>query len=579
MKGRMKMSDRKFNLVTDPWIKVIEKGTNQEKAVSLIKLFQNAHDYRDLAGEMRSQDLAILRFLLAILTTVYSRFNANNEPYDWLTIDENTMQVSQSVDEDDYDQEDENDLLDTWKTLYQNGNGHFTGIVTKYLKRYKDHFCLFGEHPFYQVTESEYNQFVPTKKQIKAGKGPGTVAVKQINRQISESAHTPAVFSPKAGEFKNDIKLDEFVRWLITYQNFTGVTDKTKIKTTEKFSVSRGWLYQLNSVYAAGNTIFQTLMLNLVLMRKGKMYYPQKPVWEYESVEDYVNKRKEQQIPDNIAEIYTSWSRILHIDWHQGERPTIFSAGIPMFDSQDAFIEPMTIWRIDKKSNRYKPAVKWIQSLGTAMWRNFGQYVNVNGTDDMHEPGIVEWLNLLKNKGIIPYNSHLTLASATLVSDGNATSQAPAAEVYDDMHINADVLFDKRNPNYWPKRIEDTIELTQIIGKDFWQFAMKIGQIRNSDAAPFANRLSSKFYESLNEPFKAWLAHLTNHDDREREIELWKETLRKLVLDAASQVIQASSPRDIRGLVDDKGIVNNIFTANNHLRYKLQVDLKIERKG
>lgn len=89
-----------------------------------------------------------MRFLLAILTTVYSRFNANNEPYDWLTIDENTMQVSQSVDEDDYDQEDENDLLDTWKTLYQNGNGHFTGIVTKYLKRYEDHFCLFGEHPF-----------------------------------------------------------------------------------------------------------------------------------------------------------------------------------------------------------------------------------------------------------------------------------------------------------------------------------------------------------------------------------------------------------------------------------------------
>ncbi|KRL04349.1 hypothetical protein FD46_GL001476 [Liquorilactobacillus oeni DSM 19972] len=566
-------------MATDPWLKVIEKDTNQEKTVSLIKLFQNAHNYRELAGEMRSQDLAILRFLLAILTTVYSRFNAKNEPYDWLTIDESTMQVSKSVNEDDYDQEDENDLFDTWKTLYQNGNGHFTEIVTNYLKRYEDHFCLFGEHPFYQVTESEYNFFVPAKKQIKDGKGSGTVAVKQINRQISESAHTPAVFSPKVGEFKNDIKLDELVRWLITYQNFTGVTDKTKIKTTEKFSVSRGWLYQLNSVFAAGNTLFQTLMLNLVLVRKDKMYYPQKPVWEYESVENYVNKRKKQQIPDNIAEIYTSWSRILHIDWDQGGLPTIFSAGIPMFENEDAFIEPMTIWRIDKKTNRYKPAVKWLQSLGTAMWRNFGQYVNVNGSDDIHEPGIVEWLNLLKNKGIIPYNFHLTLASAILISDGNATSQAPAAEVSDDMHINAAVLFDERNPDYWPKRIEDTIELTQVIGKDFWRFAMTIGQIRNYDARSFANRLSSKFYESLNEPFKAWLAHLTNHDDRERKIELWKETLRKLVLDAASQVIQSSSPRDIRGLVDDKGLVNNIFTVNNHLRYKLQVDLKIERKG
>jgi CRISPR system Cascade subunit CasA len=484
------------------------------------------------------------------------------------------MQVS--LDEDD-DQEIKDDLLDTWATLYQ--NGHFTDIVTKYLKLYNDCFSMFGEHPFYQVTESEYNQFVPSNKQIKDGNGPGKVAVRQINRQVSESANTPAIFSPKSGEFKNSIKIDELVRWLITYQNFTGVTDKTKIKTTEKFSVSRGWLYQLNPVFAEGKTIFQTLMLNMILVREDKMFYPQKPVWEYESIKTYVDERMKQQLPENIAELYTSWSRLLHIHWDQRGQPIFFSAGIPMFNNEDVFIEPMTTWRIDKSSKRYKPAAKWLNSLGTAMWRSFGQYVNVKGSDDMHEPGIVEWLHLLDNKDIIPLDAQITLASATLISDGNATSQAPVVEVCDDMHINADVLFDKRNPNYWPKRIEDTIELTQKVGTVYWQFAKDIATIRGygkPEAKEFANRMSGKFYENLNQPFKVWLSQLTNNDDRDQRIKTWNNTLYKLVLVTTDDITQSSSLRDIRGIVNENGNVKNIFTANNNLRYNIRKVLNLK---
>ncbi len=99
MKRRLKMSRQSFNLVIDPWIKVIVKETNQEKLVSLTEFFKEAQNYQQLAGEMRSQDLAILRFLLAILTTVYSRFDANDEAYEWLDVDEETLQLSQSVDD------------------------------------------------------------------------------------------------------------------------------------------------------------------------------------------------------------------------------------------------------------------------------------------------------------------------------------------------------------------------------------------------------------------------------------------------------------------------------------------------
>lgn len=233
------MSKQSFNLVIDPWIKVIEKETNQEKLVSLTEFFQEAQNYRQLAGEMRSQDLAILRFLLAILTTVYSRFDANDEPYEWLDVDKETLQVSQSVDDDEYDQ---SDLQETWHQLFQ--AGHFSEIVIRYLNQHQKQFDLFGSQPFYQVTADQYDLLVPTKKKVASGSG--TVSIKQMNRLISESNNTPSLFTPKSEDEKNKIALDELTRWLITYQNFTGVTDKTKIETDEKFSTPAGWLYKLN---------------------------------------------------------------------------------------------------------------------------------------------------------------------------------------------------------------------------------------------------------------------------------------------------------------------------------------------
>ncbi|MCH4165471.1 MAG: type I-E CRISPR-associated protein Cse1/CasA [Lentilactobacillus diolivorans] len=562
-----------FNLTSDPWIKVIDRDSNQEKTVSMIELFENAQKYRQLAGEMRSQDLAVLRLLLSVLTTVYSRFDIKGDPYEWLKIDSNTLQASPDID-DDSESDIEEDLLGTWAKLYK--SGRFSEIVTQYLQRYSNRFDFFGEKPFYQVTEADYDALVPEKKRVSAGKG--TVAVKQINRQVSESGHTPSVFAPRSGELKNEIKLDELVRWIITYQNFTGVTDKTKIETKEKFSVSPGWLYKLNPVFADGQSLFQTLMLNLVLVNEEKEYSSQKPVWEYDSVLTYVSERKEQIMPTNLAELYTAWSRILHIEWDENDQPTIFSAGLPMFGHEDAFLEPMTVWKRDKKTNRYKPAVKGPQSLGKAMWRNFGQYVNVTQSDDVHDPGIVGWLRLLKRQELIPQDSLLTLASVTLISDGNAASQTPIAEVYDDMHINADVLFDKDTDKriYWPQRIEEVITLTQQIGKDYWQFAADIGKIRNVDVRPFANQVSAEFYQRLNEPFREWLSGLTNQDDRDEKIIFWKKQLRKYVLDSARNVVNASAPRDVGGVLKDKGLVN-IFTANNHLRYRIQADLDLKK--
>lgn len=561
------MASQSFNLTTDPWIKVIQADTGQEKLVSLIEFFTHAQDYRQFAGEMRSQDLAIMRFLLAILTTVYSRYDADDTPYSWITVDPDTMQAT--VAEDDTEKKTVNKkLLKTWDQLYQAGK--FSKVVTDYLKHYDNRFDMFGDHPFYQVTTADYDSLVPSNKRIEKGKGQ--VLVKQLNRRISESGNTPAIFAPKTGEQKNAINIDELVRWLITYQNYTGVTDKTKIETKEKFSNSAGWLYRLNPVYAQGQTVFETLMLNLKLGGvHSKSLALQKPVWEYE-IQDYIAAREQQVVPDNLAELYTTWSRILHIEWPDDKHPLIFSAGIPIFDSTGAFIEPMTTWRIDKKTGEYRPAVKGLRSLGISMWRGFGNYVDVHNDSGQPEPGIVSWLHDIKDQdtSVIADDQLLTLASSTLISDGNATSQAPAVEVADDIRLQADVLFDPEVAEYWPVRIEDTIDMTQMVGTEFYHFATTLGRIRNVDARTFAGHLSGQFYQNLNEPFREWLSQLTGDDDREQKIGQWKEQLVDILNDTVDDVMKTSSPRDISGIEDDKGYLINIFTAKSRLNYNVR---------
>lgn len=153
------MATRQFNLVTDPWIKVIRAADYRSEEVSLQTLFQQSSDYLRLAGETQSQDLAIMRLLLAILHTVYSRFDATGEPYEWLTIDLESLQVAEAVEQDDYEPD---DLFETWDALHQ--LGHFSAIVIEYLARYQDRFDFFGERPFYQATQSEYDVLVPEKK-------------------------------------------------------------------------------------------------------------------------------------------------------------------------------------------------------------------------------------------------------------------------------------------------------------------------------------------------------------------------------------------------------------------------------
>ena len=560
------MVEQHFNLITQSWIKVIDKE-NKEQEVSLEELFKNIADYRQLAGEMKTQDLAIMRFLLAILTAVYSRCDFAGNIYDGLEVDRNTFEVL------DVTQNPREYELETWKTLYR--KGHFSPVLIDYLKTYSNEFDLFDrETPFYQVTREEYDKLVPENKVV--SKGKGTVAIKQMRRTISESNNSKAIFSPVATEKMDRVSLGELVRWLITYQNFTGVTDKTKINSEEKFAASKGWLYSINPVFAQGKDLFDTLMLNLILGDEDG-YKDQIPVWEFDR-DTYIEDRLNGTVPNNRAEIYTNWSRVLHIEWKDNQ-PMIFTAALPGFElsgNNIEEVEPMTTWKFDKKTNTYRPESQYLGSLNKAMWRNFGHYIKVESQakSDQKIPGIVIWLQFLKKEKILSKDRYISLSSVAMVSDGNATSQSPAAEFIDGMKINVAVLFDDDKTRAWPVRIEDMVDLTQKVGSYYYEFTQNVATFRNlSSKSEFASEQSAIFYERINQPFLDWLASLDIEQLQTEKLNEWKKEVDSIARNVANNLLQDASPHDFQlkkiQVGKNKEDKENIFTY--YQRFILQI--------
>lgn len=73
------METMEFNLLREPWVRVrTQDGTI--RTVSLTDALLHAHAYVDLAGEMPTQDAAMLRLQLAVLHTVFSRVDGNGVP-------------------------------------------------------------------------------------------------------------------------------------------------------------------------------------------------------------------------------------------------------------------------------------------------------------------------------------------------------------------------------------------------------------------------------------------------------------------------------------------------------------------
>lgn len=547
----------RYNLLDEKWIQVASKDTVEK--ISIKELFAGAVKYKELAGDMKTQDFAVMRVMLAILHTVFSRFDSNGEPYGFFEVDKERLLQTGELKESDLDDYEEA-LYQTWIDIWN--AKEFPKVVDEYLEKWRERFFLYDDkYPFFQVTKEVIE---------KDAAGGGEFYGKNINRLVSESNNKQAYFSPKDESYKEYIVDDELVRWLITLQGYIGTSDKKKVGSAKTYS--KGWLYDLGGVYLQGNNLFETLMLNFVIAHNenNNLLKTQKPCWEAETIEKNVEYYFHNGI-DNIASLYTAWCREIFIDPNRTKEDKFvcFIAKLPEIAHSNTFLEPMTVWKYNdtgEYKDKYRPRK---HDANKSMWRNFGLLTGVG--EGTRKPGVIEWLNKLgdiSESEELGFNKeNITLCAVCMLDDGNATSWAPIDEVEDTLNLKEKVLADIGD-NGWIIRINKTITDTKAsIDRALKIFIKDLLEIRNMEKSD-VSKYVEQFYFRIDLSFRNWIESIDIDNDKDtKEIE-WRGILKKAMKEYVDELVSSSGLRDYKGIETSTG-VKNIATIYNSFLYRL----------
>lgn len=551
----------RYNLLTEPWIVVMRADSGTTETVSMLDLFKNAHKYRRLAGDTKTQDFAVFRVLLAVLHTVFSRFDARGDEHGFCTLDEKYKPLS-DIDEyyaDDY----EECLYETWVNLWSRGS--FPDIVGEYLLKWHDSFYLFDDKlPFFQVTAENIEPSKISKAQA------SSVSGKNMNRLISESGNKISLFSPKYEYANNKEYLDEpqIARWLITLQSYIGLSDKV-IFGSEKYKASKGWLFDIGGISLRVENLFNTLLLNCVAAHSDERYWgkQQRPCWEYNSSEVLSCLMLEKEI-DNLAELYTNWARAIYID-PDIDVSTPFSCDIvklPEINHQNNFLEPMTLWRYNESGpNKGTFTPRKHQAL-RSVWRSFGLITLPNSEDNQRKPELLTWLDTVRET---VGDVDLSVEAISMEDDGNATSWVPVDQICDSLRINNYILTDT-DKDGWVIRINDVVETTKEVAyTTYRRFIFDVKKIRNIESNDFVNNKVEELYGSIDLPFRFWLSNINKNTSMNEAVLSWYEQLYWLTFEHAKDFVGEAGARDYMGIIQDERTLN-IATAFNRFEYFLR---------
>ncbi len=213
-------------------------GTVEDRSVRAV--LADASHVRGLAGELPTQDAAILRLLLAVL------LGAPRPRYP----------------------RSDSECLDLWEAWWKPGHLPMD-VIDPYLAQIRRRFDLrHPETPFLQVAGLT----------TASGKRSG------LGKLIADLPAGHPFFTTRAGAEVESLSLPEAARWLVHCQAFdpagikTGAVGDNRVKQGKGYSFGYpAWAGNLGLVIAEGNSLFETLMLNLQWRLSGP---EDRPVWD-----------------------------------------------------------------------------------------------------------------------------------------------------------------------------------------------------------------------------------------------------------------------------------------------------------
>lgn len=501
------MQEKEFNLLDEPWIRVITTSLEQ-KEVSLTDAIIHAHEYKNLSGEMPTQDAAVLRVLLAVAITVFYRYDADGRS-EKLASDEDMEDETEEDKEDTDGEVAEDAVLRRWQRYWKKGRLP-EQAVRKYLETWRERFWLFHpETPFWQVKDLQYG----TDYGVECLFG---------NIKESNNVKTRHHFSMTEGEELNRLSYGEAARWLV-HLNAYAVNLKTdKNAPGAGLPVGVGRLGQLGFVMVNGENLFQILMLNLCAQNmdtdRNLREEEPKPVWEQAVRTEQGCKRDTY---GNLPELYTMQSRRIMLKRDKDGSLTGFRAmGGDFCTLEDAFEEPMTIWKLKKGDKNTDPQtfLPRVHDPAVHAWREFPALLGFHSEKaekkKEHIPGVVQWIQTLSKNKLLPPNSLITFRMIGMVY-GDQMNYTYGDCVNDALIMSADLMTDLGGT--WVIHISRQVEKCQTVATEkLNRVAYKLCKLlygNGSAKSGIRDALVRQYYFSIDGPFREWLVSIDPKSD------------------------------------------------------------------
>lgn len=541
------MPGKEFNLLYKPWILVLNMDGETEE-VSLLTVLERAHEFRGLAGELPTQDAAILRLLLATLYATFTRADeqGNRKPI------ENAAEA-----------------LERWKSLWELKRFPIEPIKTR-LCFYEERFFLFHpERPFYQVAGlHEKSGKVNTIAQIVAD------VPSRVERRF---------LSMKSGKNAEFLSFAEAARWLVAMQAWDYAGKKASVVGGTKDGGGTGWLGKIGVIYPASLTLFETLMLNFVLLKSDGSLLPYgSPTWEENELP---TQMKIERRPKGYCELLTWQSRRARLFTGEGDESSLvtgilYSYG-NVFQTPNTLIEQMTGWHISKQGDSKGNYIPNKHQKERSLWRDLSSILPQASSDDNGNinPGIIHWLTKLKEKEVISNNIIQLCAVGFHYGAMDAKVEAMTADM---LSIHTGVF--SQLGAEWVLRVTNLLQLTEeciyqlhLLSIDLARASGDSDSLNHKAGEGISNAAKAEAYFRLDMPFRRWLADIDPlQSDIDKEEQIWKDTVKQVLLQLGEEMISQSGEKGIVG----RWVKDRLYTAPGALyKYRNNIKRKMEKGG
>ena len=372
----------------------------------------------------------------------------------------------------------------------------------------------------------------------------------KLNGELSESKNKPRLFPVRAGVAKESLTYAEAARWLICLSGYDDNAVKAKVV---------GWLGELGLIYVEGDTLFDTLLMNLTLLRDGRsLWDAPDPVWERDKHPNA--KQKEIAMPNDPAALLTSSARRIFLAREDDRVIGYKVVGEDYFSKTNATAEQMTLWE-RRKGEGNEPDYDQPKRLDPdrQMWRDFS-VIAANGGSG-RRPGVIAWIATLKEKGVLPRG--MVIHSRTVgVCYGSGAMRSFVEDIVSD-HLDFHAALLNEAGTLWNElvgrkigEIDKAAEQVALLAEHL--FRAGGGQPGSPAQDARKEQAKQEFYAAVDIPFRQWLSSIDPEQGDGEELRAekdaqWREKAYRIALrQGRGMVDRAGTPAFVGRWVDQR---------------------------